>query len=329
MKLNLKINSMLLCLALFAACSSDDDGQVAQDSSQEQKQPQKTYPLSIEVAENPMVQEGEGGSSRRAPITTGSSLTSFKLDYVYGPSKSTNGEGHAYNVTNTSGTWTTTGSWPIVDEDTNVDWYAYTGGTFLQTDDSDKFPYISFHIDEFAEKQHDLLVATTNGTHASTYDAKTETCKFSFTFNHVCSALRFKVKKAKTLTASLSIGSVKLCHISTQENYFFNTGSWSASGSKYTDYTLFSPKSPVELTSTTDYVTLNGSEDDSYLFLIPQVLVGNVSTGTYIEINWTCSAVSPGSGTAKIPFSYTLQKGTKHDVKINLGATTLTNYSGS
>ena len=84
MKLNLKINSILLCLALFAACSSEDDGQVAQDSSQEQKQPQKTYPLSIEVAENPMVQEGEGGSSRRAPITTGSSLETFYMNYVYG-----------------------------------------------------------------------------------------------------------------------------------------------------------------------------------------------------------------------------------------------------
>ena len=66
----------LLSLLLFAACSSDNDEQV------QQPQPEKSYPLTIEVTENPMTGDGEN-SSNRAAITTTSGLAAFKMHYAY------------------------------------------------------------------------------------------------------------------------------------------------------------------------------------------------------------------------------------------------------
>ena len=296
---------LLLSSLVLGACSSDDDELAPQ-------QPQ-SYPLTIEVTENPMVQDGDEGRGNRAAITTttSASFNAFKIDYTYGSGYSTG----SVDVTNDNGTWTG-GSWPFTSEE--VTWYAYTGGTFNVNSGN---PYINFTVDENAADQHDLLVATTSGTWSGTSGI------LSFNFDHACAALRFKIKKAKALTVPLYISSVKLYHVSSQENYYYKTKTWSELGSNYSNYTLFTASPAVELTSTTEYVTLNGtSEENAYLFLIPQTLIGDVSTGTYIEIAWECSAVSPGSGTAKIPFSYTLEKGKKHDVKINLGTTTLTLY---
>ena len=67
----------LLSLLLFAACSSDNDEQV------QQPQPEKSYPLTIEVTENPMTGDGEN-SSNRAAITDISTLETFYLNYQYG-----------------------------------------------------------------------------------------------------------------------------------------------------------------------------------------------------------------------------------------------------
>ena len=68
-----------MSLLLFAACSSDNDEQV------QQPQPEKSYPLTIEVTENPMTGDGEN-SRNRAAIINNSSLASFKMDYTYGTS---------------------------------------------------------------------------------------------------------------------------------------------------------------------------------------------------------------------------------------------------
>ena len=119
-----KIMFVLLAGLVLGACSSDDDGQVAQEPSQEQTQtPQKSYPLSIEVAENPMIQDGEeGSSSRRAAITTGTTLSSFKLNYAYSTTCST--EDPVTATKDTEGKWTSEESWPMVNNDVEVTWYA-------------------------------------------------------------------------------------------------------------------------------------------------------------------------------------------------------------
>lgn len=307
----MKISSILLCLTLCAACSSDSDEPVVQQPTT------MSYPLTIEVTENPLISEGEEGEANRAAITTTSTLNSFKLDYVYDTSST--GAISPDPSKDTEGKWTTTGSWPSTEE--TVNWYAYSDGTFNLNVGGD--PYINFSVEELASKQKDLLVATASGTYSETEG------KLTFTFDHACSALRFHVKKSTNLSSTLTVSSIVLKNVIKQGKYNYSgSGSWtfSTEPEDYANYTLFSGSKT--LSSTTDYELLNGSEEDAYLFMIPQILTGGTGAGqTYIEVAWTCSDVGSGSGTAKIPLGMTLVKGTKYDVKINLGKNTLQTMS--
>lgn len=74
------ISILILTLAAgFAACSSDDDDNM-QDSVQER------LPLTIEVAENPLINPDAPAQARttRGAITTTSTLSAFNLNYKYG-----------------------------------------------------------------------------------------------------------------------------------------------------------------------------------------------------------------------------------------------------
>lgn len=303
---------LLTSLALGACSNSDDDELTSQ-------QP-KFYPMTIEVTENPMVQDGEGGGTTRAAITTNSSFDKFYMSYVYGSEASSD------PITATKGSegkWSSTGSWPGTSDE--VTWYAYTDGTFNQTEDANKLPYINFTVEEAAASQHDLLVATASGTYSGTGG------KLSFTFDHACSALRFYVKKSTNIDdKTLTVSSIVLKNVIKDGKYYYGTQSWTL-GTTSTDYTLLSSSQTLASDS---YVLLNGSEDDSYLFLIPQTLTAWNPSGalsnTYLELTCTITNTSTStqvySGTAYIPFAATFEKGTKYDVKINIGKNSL--YSG-
>lgn len=81
----------------FVACSSDDNEIVS--GGQEPEPP--LLPLTIEVAEHPLVnpdeapsdspQGGEKAPKTRAAITTTSTLSAFDINYVYGELRYTNG----------------------------------------------------------------------------------------------------------------------------------------------------------------------------------------------------------------------------------------------
>lgn len=302
---------LLTSLALGACSNSDDDELTSQ-------QP-KSYPMTIEVTENPMVQDGEGGGTTRAAITTNSSLDKFSMSYVYGSEASSD------PITATKGSegkWSSTGSWP--DTSDEVTWYAYTDGTFNQTEDANKLPYINFTVEEAAASQHDLLVATASGTRSGNGG------KLSFTFDHVCSALRFYVKESTNINdKTLTVSSIVLKNVIKDGKYYYGTQSWTL-GTTSTDYTLLSSSQTLASDS---YVLLNGSEDDSYLFLIPQTLTAWNPSGalsnTYLELTCTITNTSTStqvySGTAYIPFNATFKKGTKYDVKINIGKNSLYN----
>ena len=302
---------LLTSLALGACSNSDDDELTSQ-------QP-KFYPMTIEVTENPMVQDGEGGGTTRAAITTNSSLDKFYMSYVYGSEASSD------PITATKGSegkWSSTGSWPGTSDE--VTWYAYTDGTFNQTEDANKLPYINFTVEEAAASQHDLLVATASGTNSGTGG------KLSFTFDHACSALRFYVKKSTNINdKTLTVSSIVLKNVIKDGKYYYGTQSWTL-GTTSTDYTLLSSSQTLASDS---YVLLNGSEDDSYLFLIPQTLTAWNPSGalsnTYLEVTCTITNTSTStqvySGTAYIPFAATFEKGTKYDVKINIGKNSLYN----
>ena len=305
---------LLLLAFILGACSNDDE-QVPQQPN--------SYPLTIEVTENPMVQDGEEGGTTRVAITDNSTLNSFKMDYVYGGTY-TNGENAAYSATNTSGTWTTTGTWPSTgDNNTTVNWYAYSSGTFYLTDDANRYPYISFTVDETVASQHDLLVATASGTYSGTNG------NLSFNFDHACAALRFYVKKANALSGTLNITSIKLCNVYKGGRYYYGNGTWTVSTTIANPLSEYSLSSNINNLGSDTYQVLNGSEDNSYLFLIPQELTAwNSSSnpnGTYIEVVWALTGVNAGSGTAKIPLAMSLEKGKKYNVRINLGLTALSN----
>ncbi len=321
MNKKMKMCSMLLGLALFAACSSDDDVVTPQP---------KSYPLTIEVSENPLIPEGGAASApaTRAAITTITSLKEFKLDYVYGSAHTTGGA--AIIAQTTDGKWepktgSTTG-WPsdAATHDDEVAWYAYTNGSFNLNGGS---PYISFEGEEYADAQHDLLVATTAN--------KWSICQglLSFTFDHACSALRFYVKKSTNLnTYTFKVKCIKLRNVINQGRYMLATNTWNE-GSYRTEYTLFQSNDYIEL-GPTDYIPIYGtysSESEPYLFLIPQTLtawdtttaIADATTQSYLEIE--CS-INNTAYTAYIPFAASLEKGIKRDVKINIGKNSL--YSG-
>jgi hypothetical protein len=319
---------VLLAGLVMGACSSDDDGQVAQEPSQEQTQtPQKSYPLSIEVAENPMIQDGEeGSSSRRAAITTGTTLNGFNMNYVYGEAA----PGSLTATKTSEGQWTNSEGWPsdAVEGNPTVYWYASTSGTFNRTDDANKYPYINFTVEEAAASQHDLLVATASGTYIDTGG------KLTFTFDHVCAALRFYVKKSTNLSGyTVTVSSIVLRNVVNQGKYYYGSKEWTLTESR-SNYTLLSSAKTLG-SGSGDYQLLNGSEDNSYLFLIPQTLTPWDPTGAlgnvYLSVVCTITKISDSSnifnGTAYIPFSATFAAGKKYDVKINIGKNSL--YSGT
>lgn len=316
----------LLAGLAFTACSNED---------QAVQQPQKqSRPLTIEVTENPLIQDGEEGSnSNRAAITTTSDLTAFKLDYVYtkNETKYTNGGGNAYSATNTSGTWTTTGGWPDTgDNNTEVNWYAYSDGTFNLTDATPKLPYINFTVEESAASQKDLLVATASGTYSGTGG------NLSFTFDHACAALRFWVKKSTNLNDyTLNISEVVLCNVVKQAKYYYGTG-WNDLSSDRSVYTLYSGS--AQTLGSADYIAMDGGTP-SYLFLIPQTLtpwdhttdIVSATTQTYLKVKCTITKISDSQvvyndSYAYVPFGTTFAAGKKYDVKINIGKNSL--YSG-
>ena len=330
---------LLLCLGLFAACSSDDDVQ---------EQPKKTYPLTIEVEENPLIPEGVRSVGTRAAITYTSDLTEFYMSYVYGETPST---GSITATKDGEGKWeNSTGKdkgWP--DATATINWYAYTckestPGTFYANSGN---PYIDFKVEEAAANQHDLLVATALNKTWSNCSGH-----LLFTFDHACSALCFYVKKATNLNDyTLSVSRIVLKNVVKHGQYFYDigngTGGWTPitgdSENDITDYTLYSGSGITLGSATTDYVALNGNfgtAENPYLFVIPQTLTAwdhataiTSTTQSYLEIVCTITNTSTSnvvySGTAYIPFAATFLQGVQHDVNINIGKNTLYKYNES
>ena len=310
-KMNL-MTVLLACLAL-GACSNDDE-QVPQQP-EPQPLPEQTYPLTIEVTENPMIQDGAANSNvRKTDITTSATFDAFTMDYVYGTSHST---GSVTASKDGEGKWKSDDGWPVsAGADGMVKWYAYTGETFYVNSGN---PYINFTVDNDVANQKDLLVATASGTYSETGG------NLALTFDHACSALRLWVKKSKNLDAyTLSISSIVLKNVVNQGKYYYGTGEWTLTESS-ADYTLFSGS--AQTLGSTDYIPLDGGTP-TYLFMIPQTLTAWNPTGvlgnTYLEI--VCSINGGASQTAYIPFAATLAKGTQYNVKINIGKNSL--YSG-
>lgn len=315
-----------LVAATLGACSSEDNEPVPQQPATQQPTTQpEARPLTITVSETPFINPDDQSGSRgtRAAITTTSTLTAFKMDYVYtyGESRLTNGTAWTASKDG-EGKWKTTdGVWPTVDNDRTIDWYAYSNASFIKGATASE-DYIHFEVNNSSIYQHDLVVAKTSATYNS--------CKgnISLTFDHACAALCFLVKKATNLDAyTLSVTNIELCNVKNGGDYFFGTSTWSnLSGAA--SYTLYSESS---MTLPSDKYQELAQGAGPYLFLIPQELTAWNATGspsnTYLAITCTITRISDSqimyNDVAYIPFGFELEKGTQYNVNINIGKNSL------
>lgn len=309
-----KLLILLLIATGLAACSNDDEVITAQER-----------PITVTVSEKPFTTPTSNAAavrSTRAAITTTETFSAFSIDYVYGTTPRTGKR----TATKTEGTWAVADSWPDIDTDKEVKWYAHSDGTFYRDDKGS--PYISFAVGENAAQQEDLLV--------STLSASYKECggHLNFTFDHACAAVKFYAKKANNLSDyTLTVSSVKLSGVVNAGDYYYNnTPSWKL-GDATSSYTLYD--GTAKTLTNSDYEALDAT-DAPYLFLIPQTLTAwappSAPANTYLELECTISKNSSNvfiDGTAYIPFAATLAGGTQYDVKINIGKNSLYNNSGN
>ena len=281
---------LLAAPLFFASCSSDD----SMTPIDEVKTPQR--PISVEVSETPFGNTTEARQLTRAAITDLTSFNSFKMT----------ANKDNLSVEKKNGKWEVDGSWPAVDDNTSVNFYAYSNGTY---NDNSGTPYISFIMDENASAQHDLLVAT------NTVSRNSHQGKVPLTFDHACAAVAFNVQITKTLKTklgtTLTVNSIVLRHVSNTGRYYFGgTPVWqNVNGSAY--YTLTSGNITVD----TEAQALSSN----YLFVIPQTRAANGTTGTYLEINYTFSGQTKTSAT--IPLTVDWEAGKQYTINIKLGTT--------
>ncbi len=261
--------------AALAACSSEDTPVPA-------TQPRL---LTVEVSENPLVDEnGQAAPARRGAEITASSLTAFSMNY----------ESTKYDVSKGGTGWINNpNTWPVVDNNEKITFYAYNGGTFYS-----EGHYVSFTVDNTVSSQKDLLVATKSVAYN---DASG---KVWLTFDHACAAVNFNVQRTNTLRTDVTVTSIKLEGVKNQGDYNYTAWSnLSGSGS----YELLNSTMTV---TTTPTATSNGT-----LFMIPQTLDASAK----LVITYTKVATSK---TAEISLKdITWAKGTKYTVNIKLGTT--------
>ena len=295
--------TVALTAGLLTACSSDD----------EQKQEPPVRHISVEVSERPMAEEGtaEGRSlTTRAAITTTESLGNFTMKGVYDGV----GSPKNYSVEKSAGKWTVdSDSWPSVDNNTKVQFYAYTytKGTFVP---NSGMPFIDFTVDENASTQHDLLVATNSvafNDHSGTVP---------LIFDHACAALAFNIFMSNTLSdklggKTLTVNSIVLKNVCNKGKYNFGTtfdeSTWSDVEDS-ADYTLNS--SDMVITTTPQELSSN------HLFMSPQKRDANdPDGGICLEISYTFSGQE--RTTANIPLTVDWKKSTQYTINIKLGTT--------
>lgn len=306
--------TLVMAAGLLTACGEDDERIPAEPQTQSAADgvlapADLTRHISVEVSERPMAEEGtaEGRSlTTRAAITTTESLRNFTMKGVYG------GLPTNYSVVKSedTGKWTVDpNTWPT-DDNTKVQFYAYTSGTFYPNSGT---PFIDFTVAEDAFNQFDLLVAT-NSVAFNDHNGTVP-----LTFDHACAALAFNIFMSNTLSTNLggktlTVNSIVLKNVCNNGKYNFGTtfdeSTWSnVSGSA--NYTL--SNSSMVITTTPQALSSN------HLFMIPQERAANGTVGTYLEISYTFSGQTESTATIPLPVDW--KKSTQYTINIKLGTT--------
>lgn len=308
-----------LTTLLAWGCSNEDN---------EVEEAANARPLIFHVSETPLDNHESAAARRTAPTTT-ATFSSFYYRYTTGSSLS----GQANASKNASNQWTG-GTWPDVDENIKVPFYAYANVSTTPTVEiKDGKVYMDFEVDTQTNSQKDLLVATASDTY--------ENCKgnISFNFSHACGAVRFSISKTTGLSDyTVWVKRVTIYNIPSSGSYCFNDGTWTIDERKK-NFSLISYDSGSMDVTAEKKTYLSGEND--YMFLLPQTLTAWDKTGTptnaYVEIE--CKIFNGetykvgGAGTnewgkAYLPLGITIEKGKIHPVNISMG-TALRDVSGN
>ena len=268
----------------LSSCSNDDEPTA------------NRYPLTIEVSENPLLDEaGNPVTTTRGTVITTETLETFYMNYQ---------NDDPYTVTKSNNTWTPDPiSWPAGNHDTKIDFYAYSAGTYQYNGGS---PYVSFTVDGTVSDQKDLLVAHRN---VSYNDASG---KVWLTFDHACAAVDFQIQITNTLRTKLGgdlkVNSITLQGIANKGEYHYGEG-W-----KSLSVTDSPPKYSLN-NSEMDISTTPTAANNGTLFMIPQTLGDNAK----LVVNYKKSS-DVEANTAEISLKgRTWEAGKQYIVTIKLG----------
>lgn len=255
---------------------------------------------------------------QRLPELTMDTFKDFFINWAFAGHTSS----QTSSVTNRNGHWVPDNAqWPgNADDDENVDFYAYNTGYFQNVEQGgDDYPYITVDVDQYSDRQIDLLVAKKSDCY--------DNCegRVSLGFEHACAAVQLKICKTQRLEDyDVTVNNVVLCNIKSQGRYHFKTGEWSHLGEN-SDFTMtaYNPGETGGLPIDTEPKLL--AQQGDYLFLIPQSLTAWDKNdaelkNTYVKIDCTISKGSfTFSGGAYIPFGVNLNKGRIHSFVIKMG----------
>ena len=288
---------MLLVAASLTACTSDEETDLKETPR----------PMIVDVNENPMAvstnqmppslrRRAAVPIATRGVITTSATLSNFTMNY----------QANAYGYNKTGSEWNVN-SWPNeVGTDEKIDFFAYTRGTFNYNSGN---PYLSYSVEETPSNQHDLLVAEHKQIAYSDHAGHV-----SLTFDHACAALQVYVQITNTLRTTLGsdlmVNSIVLKNVNNSGDYSYATKTWSNQDGTAA-YTL--TNSDITVTTTPEALSCG------HLFMIPQSRVKNGITGTYLEINYTTSALKQ----AILPLDVDWEAGKQYTINIKLGTTTI------
>lgn len=290
----------LLAACSLTSCSSDSSGSPASIVEEPVAKPR---PLTVEVTETPFHSQTNEQGARQLTRASEITISSLKNFIVFN-----NRNTDAITFEKSGSNWVGDGSWPGVDNNSLVTFYATniaSSSAFVNGTNS-----FSFTVDELVDKQKDLLVAKTTAAFSAGKG------KISLAFDHITTAVTFSIALSANAAAkgTVVLKEAKLYNIPNTATYSFTSDSWGTPAASKSDYTL-----------TTGDITLSTELQPlpcNYLFLIPQTLSAynakSNPNGAYLEVKLTVK--SGAEKTVRYPVALTLEQGWIQPVNIVIKA---------
>lgn len=306
----------------------------------------KLRKITFEVAEHPLTANNgaQKAGMRKAPEVTTSTLDMFYINMTYyddsfwWPMDPYDPENRTETYRTENGYYQNHGYWPIDNLDQDVNIYGYhlnykANTSYFDMNDETGESFLKVTTEESSNDQCDVVVAKATETWNHCEG------KVRLDFHHICSALKFSVKKTASLTDyTVEVNQIKLYNIPNVGRYSLDHNTWTLENA-LSNYTLQGYKngSLGAITVTEESEQALGKSDNDYLFLIPQTIEGmakgtptataNANRQAYLEIQCKIHdkdgnykvGNGQGYGVVYLPFSATLVQGHIHPYVINIG----------